>query len=71
MFAKIMKVLLPSIATTAGKHVIAMAVVSLFRTGINDSIARIQGKLFRAVFLRDTPSTQIHHHCGLLIILLC
>ena len=71
MFAKIMKVLLPSIATTAGKHVIAMAVVSLFRTGINDSIARIQGKLFRAVFLRDTPSTQIRYHCGLLITLLC
>ena len=52
---KILHVLLPSLASSAGKHIIALGLLSVLRTAVNDRVSRIQGNLFRAVFLRESP----------------
>lgn len=50
-----MKELLPLLLRVAGRKVLVIALLAIARTALSNRLARLQGYLFRAAFLRRVP----------------
>ena len=53
--ARALKELLPMLLRVAGRKVLAVALLAILRTALSNRLARLQGYLFRAAFLRRVP----------------
>lgn len=52
---KALKELLPLLLRVAGRKVLVIALLAVARTALSNRLARLQGFLFRAAFLRRVP----------------
>lgn len=52
---KALKELLPLLLRVAGRKVLVIALLAVARTALSNRLARLQGYLFRAAFLRRVP----------------
>jgi hypothetical protein len=52
---KALKELLPLLLRLAGRKVLVIALLAIARTALSNRLARLQGYLFRAAFLRRVP----------------
>lgn len=53
--AKALKQLLPLLLRVAGRKLVVIALLAVARTALSNRLARLQGYLFRAAFLRRVP----------------
>lgn len=53
--SKALKELLPLLLRVAGRKVLVIALLAVARTALSNRLARLQGFLFRAAFLRRVP----------------
>lgn len=53
--SKALKELLPLLLRVAGRKVLVIALLAIARTALSNRLARLQGYLFRAAFLRRVP----------------
>ena len=50
-----LKQLLPLLLRVAGRKILVIALLAIARTALSNRLARLQGYLFRAAFLRRVP----------------